>query len=507
MRAFYNCAFVVLTTFCLNATALAGGGSISGVSWQFTGTSWELYANATVDTVVLNADLGDQNINLPPGGVNTGLYSSNGDILGSSTLALGTELVSFARGVTITPSGSGSLLDAAWYAPFGAPAVFDPIEGYRIFLGEFFIDPGATLGGDTGGKGGTTQSRIYIGWIDDIGIDIGVFDIPEACVALVNVPGDVALIQTAIDAVCSGGEIIIGPGTYNEAINTNGKAIYIHSSAGAATTILDGTALGVPVITVDSGEGLGTIIEGFTITNGSAANGGGMYISASSPTVNSCVFDSNTATDDGGGVYNLGGSPAFDLCDFDNNVATDGRGAGVASDGGSVTISNSNFNGNNALGASGVGGGLAVISGSVTVTDSAFDLNNAAIGGGGAAVILGNLSLTGSTVTNNTAAIGGGLDIAGAATADIGTTSFCDNTPDHVSGVFTDNPGNTFCPLCLGDIDGSGTVDTSDLLDILACFGQKVGGPCGIPEADLNGDGFINSIDLTFLLGSWGPCP
>lgn len=503
MRAFSCCLIAISAVLCQSTPALAGGGNgITGISWQFTGTSWELYANCTSDTIVLNADLGDENINLPPGGINTGLFSTNGSILGSSTLALGDEVISFPRAFTITPLGSGSLADAAWYTQLGAAAVFDATEGYRVYLGEFFIAPGATLGGL--GKG--TQSRLYIGWVDNLGIDIGVFDIPEACVALVTVPTDVATIQAAIDAVCDGGEIVVGPGTYNQAFNTNGKAVYIHSSAGAATTILDGTALGVPVITVDSGEGAGTIIEGFTITNGSAANGGGMYISASSPTVTSCIIDGNTATDDGGGVYNSGGSPAFDLCTFDNNTATNGRGGAVACDGGAATFSNSNFNGNNALGASGDGGALVVISGSATVTSCLFDLNNAALAGGAIGVVGGSLTLSGSTVTNNAATTGGGVGITGAGTAAIGTTVFCDNIPDHISGTYTDDGGNGLCPVCMGDINGDGTVGIEDLLILLDCFGGTAGA-CSNPYADLFDDDFINSIDLTFLLGSWGSCP
>lgn len=507
MRTFYSGVVAVLATVCLNAPALAGGGNgVSGVSWEFTGTSWELYANATVDTVVNIADLGDQTINLPPGGLNTGLFSSNGSILGSSTLALGSEIVFFPRAFTITPSGTGSLADASWYAQPGSAAVFDPDAGYRIYLGEFFIDPGATLGGAFGGKGGATQSRIFIGWVDDLGIDFAVFNILEACTSLVTIPTDVATIQAAIDAVCDGGEIVVGPGTYNQAINTNGKAVWIHSSAGAATTILDGTALGGPVVTIDSGEGAGTIIEGFTITNGSAAFGGGIYISASSPTVISCIIVGNTATDDGGGVYNLGGSPAFDLCEFNNNTASNGRGGGAASDGGTATFTNSSFNGNNALGISGDGGGLVVISGSATVTTCVFDLNNATFVGGGIGVVGGVLTLSDSTITNNAATTGGGVGISGAGTADIDTTAFCDNIPDHISGAWTDNGGNDLCPLCVADIDGNGIVNVDDLLDLLACYGMSAGN-CSNPYADINVDGFINAIDLTYLLGSWGLCP
>jgi len=45
-----------------------------------------------------------------------------------------------------------------------------------------------------------------------------------------------------------------------------------------------------------------TRIDGFTITNGSAASGGGVLCTNSSPTVANCIFSGNTATS-GSGVY------------------------------------------------------------------------------------------------------------------------------------------------------------------------------------------------------------
>ena len=53
------------------------------------------------------------------------------------------------------------------------------------------------------------------------------------------------------------------------------------------------------------------------------------------------------------------------------------------------------------------------------------------------------------------------------------------------------------CP----DLDGSGAVDTADLLDLLANWGR-----CAGCAADLNNDGQVNTTDLLELLANWGPC-
>jgi len=56
------------------------------------------------------------------------------------------------------------------------------------------------------------------------------------------------------------------------------------------------------------------------------------------------------------------------------------------------------------------------------------------------------------------------------------------------------------CKLA-ADIDCSGTVDSADLAEVLANWGEGNG------PADLNGDRFINSADLAQVLSSWGPVP
>jgi hypothetical protein len=55
---------------------------------------------------------------------------------------------------------------------------------------------------------------------------------------------------------------------------------------------------------------------------------------------------------------------------------------------------------------------------------------------------------------------------------------------------------------CPWDLDGNGTVDTVDFLDLLGAWGPNPGNP-----ADINGDGTVDTVDFLDLLAHWGACP
>ena len=122
-------------------------------------------------------------------------------------------------------------------------------------------------------------------------------------------------IQAAIDVAVNGDVIAADPGTYHETIDFNGKSVTLGSTSGnPADTIIDGTGH-YHVVQCVLGEGPGTVLQGFTITGGSAFSsfpndrGGGMFnFGGSSPTVENCVFSSNRATF-GGGMFNENSSP------------------------------------------------------------------------------------------------------------------------------------------------------------------------------------------------------
>jgi parallel beta-helix repeat protein len=265
-------------------------------------------------------------------------------------------------------------------------------------------------------------------------------------------------IQTAIDNAVDTDEIVVAPGTYFETIDFDGKAIWLHSSDGADVTIIDASGLGyVSVVTCDSGEGPGTVLEGFTLTGGTGTvlgtcpapswgyklAGGGMLVIGSSPTVVACTFSANRATSgctysfppnyypsgNGGGMYNDDGSnptvidctfagntanlrgagmynsdgsnPTVTDCTFIENVAVQGgEGGGMYNFVSSPTVTNCTFSGND-------GGGMYNYgSASPTVTDCTFSGND---GGGMFNRLNSNPTVTDCSFTDNVAVTGGGM--------------------------------------------------------------------------------------------------
>ncbi|MCH9021548.1 MAG: right-handed parallel beta-helix repeat-containing protein, partial [Planctomycetes bacterium] len=212
-------------------------------------------------------------------------------------------------------------------------------------------------------------------------------------------------LQLAIDAAINGDVIEAGPGTYFEAINFLGKAITVRSASGDPNdTIIDGGAAG-SVVNCSNGETATTVLDGFTITNGSATNGGGMFNNGASPTVTNCTFSGNSATF-GGGMSNTGNSsPTVTNCTFVGNTA---RGGGMYNLTSSPTVTNCTFSGNTAD----FGGGMFnVNSSSPTVTNCTFSGNTATNEGGGmwnktgSSPTVMNCTFSGNSATTN----GGGM--------------------------------------------------------------------------------------------------
>jgi pectin methylesterase-like acyl-CoA thioesterase len=141
------------------------------------------------------------------------------------------------------------------------------------------------------------------------------------------VPKQYATIQAAINASSNGDVVQVSPGTYSERIRFNGKAITVRATGAATNTFIDGGQLGTTVKFVNS-ETAASVLEGFTVRNGKAAVGGGMYINSASPTIRNCVISGNTALDRGAGAAVVNGLPTFTTCTFSSNLATE-RGGGA----------------------------------------------------------------------------------------------------------------------------------------------------------------------------------
>lgn len=69
-----------------------------------------------------------------------------------------------------------------------------------------------------------------------------------------------------------------------------------------------------------------------------------------------------------------------------------------------------------------------------------------------------------------------------------------------IMGGFWAGAGSAPGIPCPWDLDGSGSVGTSDLLALFAQWGTA--GP-----ADFDGSGAVGTADLLILFANWGPCP
>jgi hypothetical protein len=336
---------------------------------------------------------------------------------------------------------------------------------------------------------------------------------------------DFFAIHDALQQAVDFDRIDVDPGSYaiDQAIDFLGKAVTLQSTCGDATvTTIDGQGRVYHVVQCVSGEGPGTVLSGFTLTGGLADDifpndrGAGIYIDASSPTVNGCIIRDNTAKygggiscrginssavftgctvennhalSEGGGVYNnQSSSPSFADCQIRRNQATT-RGGGVyntdvdnpvftrcvirenraGSDGGGVygEFTHSHVLGCQILGnsASGAGGGLYVRDfAPLTLRNSVVSGNVAMTVGGGIYYLEANgSSIDYSTITGNVAGSDGGGIHALVTHLTISNTVHWNNSPlsfNIIASGDADVSTSVITDLAPSDInDNGGNID------------------------------------------------
>jgi parallel beta-helix repeat protein/predicted outer membrane repeat protein len=254
--------------------------------------------------------------------------------------------------------------------------------------------------------------------------------------AIIYVPDDFPTIQEAIDAAVNGDRVIVKPGTYVENIDFLGKAITVKSSQGAPATKIEPRKYG-SVVTFSNNEGLDSILDGFTIQNGYADGGGGIYCWSSSPLVINNIITHNMTEGFymGGGIYCHDSSMVIMNNTISENSAANTFycwGGGIGCHESSPIITGNIITGNTAKEG---GGGIYCTNASPTIEYNLISGNSTEYNGGGGILCrkLSSPVIAHNTISNNQASgfwgSGGGID--------------CDST----SAVIEKNliKGNTAC--------------------------------------------------------------
>lgn len=191
----------------------------------------------------------------------------------------------------------------------------------------------------------------------------------------------------AFTRAISGDTMLVANGLYqgpgNRNLDFGNRNLVVASSGGATNCIIDCELLGRAFVAA-GGVSSAARIDGFTIRNGrrtgTNAEGGGMRIKNSSPTIRACVFENCESSSNGGAVSLEQSSTLIAGCTFDGNKALSGYGGAVSISGGaSPRVLDSRFTNDRALS----GGALLSSLTSSSIERCEF-LANTAVQSGGA---------------------------------------------------------------------------------------------------------------------------
>ncbi len=220
------------------------------------------------------------------------------------------------------------------------------------------------------------------------------------CGRIWQVPSGVATIAAAMDSAGVGDEVVVECGTYTEHSIQMKSGVTLRSETGEPDCVtIDASGSGFAVIECSSVDAA-ALIEGLTLTGGEDSGinlsgsspsivncvisdntwdigpGGGVTCrDGSSPEITDCLFLVNTGTSRGGGLFSTASSPTLDSCIF-AECAADTGGAVLCEGGSLVSLTNCTVTDNSS---SGEHAGVIGLFGASTIdiTDSIVALNAA----------------------------------------------------------------------------------------------------------------------------------
>ncbi len=193
-------------------------------------------------------------------------------------------------------------------------------------------------------------------------------------------------------------------------------------------------------------------LNNLIITNGVAADGGGIYVTNATVTIRDCDINNcvaNGASGSGGGIFNAAGGVLLISNSVISNNQANRAGGGIEDNSGAglgITLTNVTMSGNNAgvapaTAAPGNGGAVHITGpGSIDITGGSILNNDAALEGGGLWNGTGTMNVMGTTINGNTALgaasdDGGGGIFNNGGTLNVGSnTSIINNVASGTSG-------------------------------------------------------------------------
>ncbi len=269
--------------------------------------------------------------------------------------------------------------------------------------------------------------------------------------ATIYVPDDYDTIQEALDVAVGGDIVIVRPGTYIAyELDFNGKAVTLQSESGSEVTTIDGDYQR-SLFLCQTGEGSGTVVEGFTLIHGTANLGGAFYCQGASPTIRNneirncgtsviaCldqsspeIVDNHIQNNSGRAVYcQTNSSP-----NITRNIIEYNSGGGIyCKTGCNATITGNTIRHHQA-GVSGIG--IYCYSSSPKIYHN-FIFDNKSVAGGdqGAAIFAvqgGSPEIVNNLIFDNECMNGGGIGITNFAGASIEQNTICNNTARNDGG-------------------------------------------------------------------------
>jgi hypothetical protein len=365
--------------------------------------------------------------------------------------------------------------------------------------------------------------------------DLNANGVPDQCERLL-VPSQYSSIQSAIDASVDGNTVVIAPGTYFETCDASGKSITIVAEVSGLTVWQpsEGRCLWTATTSTNSLKVQGIIFAGGTLeAAGSAQNGSAVDLEGfGAKSLEDCVIRDNLGraaaelSGDGSSVIGCsfidnrtglslahGTNMLVEDCLFLGNeqLGASGGGPWVPADidlyNGSFTIRGCHFDGSYSVG----GAPIRLVSGPALVESCSF----AGTIGGAASLVQSYytanlLSLRDSVACNvsmpyvSIAYNDLGGNVLGGDCADCDADGETDRLEIVLGAPDRNNNGVPDDCACPGDISGNGTVDATDLANMLSQWGTNGQGEFG---ADIDGSGLVDGLDLSVVLSGWGVCP